>query len=225
MVAGCQLAALFGFFGRAGWLTTELEKFMARNYWTLIRSCLAGSMGALAVVLLAPATSAMADASLVRTNGEILVNTGDGFQKPMKPMALKGGDRMIAADQPMTLRAGDRVLVSAKSSAGLRYADGCEVPLKAGQLVTISTRSPCSFKACTPTASGGCAVLASNAASAAPGAISSAVPGAVTASSTTLVTVATAAAPAAIGAVTATVATLASGDGEKDEAVKKFASP
>jgi len=57
----------------------------------------------------------------------------------------------------MTLRQGDQVMVRSKSRAELHYGDGCKVPLSAGALVTIASRSPCAVKAACTT--GNCTVL------------------------------------------------------------------
>lgn len=139
-----------------------------------LKQHLIGMIAGIAAVITCNVSAALAGAELVRSQGTVLVNTGEGFQKSFAPMVLKHGARAIPADGPMSLKAGDRVLVSAHSSAELRYADGCRVPLTAKQMVTISTRSPCSYKACTPTASGGCTVLATNGLT---GALTGAIPG------------------------------------------------
>ena len=103
--------------------------------------------------------AAFASAKLIRADGPVLVNTGEGYQAPVRAMALKSGDRLVTADGPMTLKPGDRILMQKGASAEIRYSDGCRVPLIAGQFVRISRLSPCAVKACTPNGAGGCAVV------------------------------------------------------------------
>lgn len=102
---------------------------------------------------------AFASAELIRADGPVLVNTGEGYQAPVRAMALKSGDRLVAADGPMSLKPGDRILMQKGASAEIRYSYGCRVPLIAGQFVRISRLSPCAVKACTPNGAGGCAVV------------------------------------------------------------------
>jgi hypothetical protein len=77
----------------------------------------------------------------------------------VRAIALKSGDRLVAADGPMSLKLGDRILMQKGASAEIRYSDGCRIPLIAGQFVRISRLSPCAVKACTPNGAGGCAVV------------------------------------------------------------------
>ena len=77
-------------------------------------------------------TAANAAPKLIPVSGQIYVNQGSGF---------------LIATAPATLKTGDRIMVQAKSSAILAYSNGCSVPLTAGKVVTISSQSPCAFKA------------------------------------------------------------------------------
>ncbi|MCC2098045.1 MAG: hypothetical protein KDJ29_14195 [Hyphomicrobiales bacterium] len=128
----------------------------ARAGWKRLQGIAIAACMSSACLLLPGA--ALADAKLVHIEGTVLVNTGEGYQTPVQPMALKSGARTIQVDGPMSLKAGDRIMLRKSSSAELRYGDGCRVPLVAGQFFTISRVSPCAVKACTPGATG-CAVI------------------------------------------------------------------
>ncbi len=75
--------------------------------------------------------SAFAGAELSAIKGQVLVNSGAGY---------------VASSGASYLTPGTRIMVSPNSTAVLKFSDGCSVPLKSG-VVTIGSRSPCSFKA------------------------------------------------------------------------------
>jgi hypothetical protein len=72
--------------------------------------------------------SAAAAATVDSIKGRILLNRGDGFE-------------VLAA--PAEAKPGDRIMASTGGSAKLLYADGCEVDVRPGAVVTVGTKSPC----------------------------------------------------------------------------------
>ena len=90
------------------------------------------TLAAAAVTTVAMSGGAYAGAQLDPVRGVVLVNTGSGF---------------LPASGPVALKAGDRVMVNPESKANIAFADGCAVPVTAGQVVTISGASPCSARA------------------------------------------------------------------------------
>lgn len=84
-----------------------------------LASCLAG-------------TAAHASAQLSNVRGGVLINKGTGY---------------TAVSNSASLKVGDRVMVNPGSSATLSFGDGCSIPVRAGAIVTIGAKSPCSFKA------------------------------------------------------------------------------
>ena len=68
------------------------------------------------------------EAMLTGVEGTVLVNQGERFVNVHEATALK---------------AGDRVLLMSGASAGLAWADGCEMPLVAESMLSISAQSPC----------------------------------------------------------------------------------
>ena len=67
-------------------------------------------------------------AKLSGINGGISVNTGGGFQR------IRG----VA-----NLNPGDRIMAGPDGKAEIVYDDGCKVPVAPGQVVTVTTTSPC----------------------------------------------------------------------------------
>ena len=143
--------------------TTERARLglAMRNHGKQQKSGLAVAVLAAVTASAAILTSnvAFASAELLHADGPVLVNTGEGYQAPVRAMALKSGDRLVAAEGPMSLKPRDRILMQKGASTEIRYSDGCRVPLIAGQFVRISRLSPCAVKACTPNGAGGCAVV------------------------------------------------------------------
>lgn len=68
------------------------------------------------------------EAMLTDIEGTVLVNQGERFVNVHEATALK---------------AGDRVLVMSGASAGLVWADGCEMPLVSESMLSIGAESPC----------------------------------------------------------------------------------
>lgn len=68
------------------------------------------------------------EAVLTDIQGSVLVNQGERF---------------VNVHEATALNAGDRVLVMTGSSAGLVWADGCEMPLVAESMLGIGAESPC----------------------------------------------------------------------------------
>lgn len=87
--------------------------------------------GVFAFLVLSASTST-AETVLSNGKGVVMVNSGVGYR------AVSGAT---------SLKAGDRVMLNSGSSASLRFADGCRVPLQAGQVYTVSKASPCKFRA------------------------------------------------------------------------------
>lgn len=79
---------------------------------------LAGLMAMSTVAMAADATATLSD-----TQGTVLVNQGEMF---------------ITAMPGTALQAGDRVMVMEGGNAILTYADGCQLPVTAGSLVTVA---------------------------------------------------------------------------------------
>lgn len=67
-------------------------------------------------------------ATVTGLQGQVLVNTGNGFQQ------VQG---------TMQVGTGARVIVNQGGQASIQYEDGCNVPLNPGQLYTIAAASPC----------------------------------------------------------------------------------
>lgn len=88
------------------------------------------SVAALAAVLsVGPAIAASPQGQLKDISGTVYVSRGAGF---------------VQADRPVELYPGDRVMVSQDGSARISYyLAGCDVPLAATSLTTISTAAPC----------------------------------------------------------------------------------
>jgi len=53
------------------------------------------------------------------------------------------GERFVTVREPTALVSGDRVLLMSGASAGLVWADGCEMPLVAESMLSIAEQSPC----------------------------------------------------------------------------------
>lgn len=71
-----------------------------------------------------------ADAATVTPGtGQVLVNTGDGFE---------------AVSGPTTVGPGDTVMVYPGGSATISYGGGCSVSVEPGGVVSVSERPPCS---------------------------------------------------------------------------------
>jgi len=82
----------------------------------------------IAFALLVAATSYSWAATVTGVQGQVLVNSGNGF-RPVQG-AVQAGP-------------GARVVVNQGGQASVQYDDGCIVPLSAGQLYTIAAVSPC----------------------------------------------------------------------------------
>lgn len=81
-----------------------------------------------AFVLLAADVSAQSVATLSVVEGPITINQGEQF---------------IAARPSQSVKAGDRIMAADGSSATVTYADGCNLQIAAGTLVTLPATSPC----------------------------------------------------------------------------------
>lgn len=68
------------------------------------------------------------EAMLTDIEGTVLVNQGERF---------------VNVHEATALVAGDRVLLMSGASAGLVWADGCELPLVAESMLSIGAQSPC----------------------------------------------------------------------------------
>ena len=90
--------------------------------------CTSALVGAFSMAFIG---SAFAGAELSAIKGQVLVNSGAGY---------------VASSGVSDLKSGTRIMVSPNSTAVLKFSDGCSVPLNAG-VVTIGSKSPCSFKA------------------------------------------------------------------------------
>ena len=53
------------------------------------------------------------------------------------------GERFVNVHEATALKAGDRVLLMSGASAGLVWADGCEMPLVPESMLSIADQSPC----------------------------------------------------------------------------------
>lgn len=82
----------------------------------------------IALAMLVAATSHSWAATVTGLQGQVLVNTGNGFRP------LQGS---------MQVGTGGRVIVNQGGQASIQYEDGCSVPLNPGQLYTIAAASPC----------------------------------------------------------------------------------
>lgn len=83
-------------------------------------------------------------ASVEPTQGQVLINRGDGYK------GLSG---------PTSGQPGDTVMANAGGSAVITYEDGCKVTVDPGAVVAIEAKSPCDGVTTTTFAIGG-AVLA-----------------------------------------------------------------
>ena len=79
---------------------------------------------AVSIFLGFPASAATLDS----IKGTVLINRGEGF-------------RPLAGTAQANI--GDTIMVSPGSSARVVYPDGCPVPVKPGQILTIAAESPC----------------------------------------------------------------------------------
>lgn len=82
----------------------------------------------IAFALLVSVTSYASAATVTGLQGQVLVNTGNGF-RPVQGAIQVG--------------TGARVIVNQGGQASIQYDDGCSVPLNPGQLYTIAAASPC----------------------------------------------------------------------------------
>ena len=76
-------------------------------------------------------SSAAGAASLSEVRGQVLVNTGSGFQ----PAGAGAG-----------VSPGTAVMVKGRGSAALSYDDGCVVKVASGAVITVSKMSPCASR-------------------------------------------------------------------------------
>lgn len=87
------------------------------------------ALAAVGVMIAGPALAADASvAQLGAIKGTVLVSQNG---------------KMVAAATAGSLKAGDRVVVSANSTAVVKFADGCTVSLKPAAMVTLGSKSPC----------------------------------------------------------------------------------
>jgi hypothetical protein len=84
----------------------------------------AGAMLALVV----SAGAASADARLEGIKGPVSVNSGEGFQPVLGPVALRPGDKVMAD------RGGGAVIA---------YGGNCNIAVKPGSVVAVSANPPC----------------------------------------------------------------------------------
>jgi hypothetical protein len=83
-----------------------------------------------AALLILPATALAA--TLQSINGEVLVDSGGGFN---------------VVSGPVTLNPGDTVIANPGSSAQIVYDNGCTVPVQPGAVVAVHAQPPCSTEA------------------------------------------------------------------------------
>jgi hypothetical protein len=81
-----------------------------------------------AVIITAFAVAPSLAASVIPTDGQVLVNQGSGFKE---------------ISSPLELRAGDTVVLKPGSSASIKYSSNCIVPVVLGQVVTVAAKAPC----------------------------------------------------------------------------------
>ena len=79
-------------------------------------------------VLTSSSSWAATGATVVPSQGAVLVNKGNGFSQIKKPVKL---------------RVGNSVMVGPEGSALVAYADGCQVKVQPGAVTTIAALSPC----------------------------------------------------------------------------------
>jgi hypothetical protein len=79
-------------------------------------------------VLTGSSSWAATGATVVPSQGTVLVNKGSGFNQIKKPVKL---------------RVGNSVMVGPEGSALVAYGDGCQVNVKPGAVTTIAALSPC----------------------------------------------------------------------------------
>jgi hypothetical protein len=95
----------------------------------MIRNYAKSSLATVALIGLFAVSQVATAAELVKLEGKVSVNSGDGFQ-PGK--------------QGMVLKAGDQILVGKDSAASLVYADpGCVFDVPEATVVTVSDVGPC----------------------------------------------------------------------------------
>jgi hypothetical protein len=78
------------------------------------------------------AMAADGGATVGSVNGVVRMNTGSGYG---------------SASEGAALRPGDTVMAMSDASSVIRYADGCNVEVKAGSVVTVQKVSPCAVAA------------------------------------------------------------------------------
>jgi hypothetical protein len=79
-------------------------------------------------VLTASSSWAATTATVLPSQGAVMINSVNGFRQIKKPVKLKvGGSVMVAPD----------------GLAMIAYADGCQVDVKPGAVTTIAPLSPC----------------------------------------------------------------------------------
>lgn len=92
------------------------------------RAVIVGLLG-LSFALGASAQDVPADNSaILKFQGKVSANRGDGFVPALKKMSLKPGDRLM---------------VQAKSKAWVKFDDDCEYEIEENRIVTIPERSTC----------------------------------------------------------------------------------
>jgi len=95
----------------------------------MIRNFARSSLATLALLGIISVSHSALAAELVKLEGKVSVNRGDGFEP---------------AKQGMVLKAGDKVLVGEDAAASLIYADpGCVFEIAPASVVTVSEVGPC----------------------------------------------------------------------------------
>lgn len=94
-------------------------------------------MKALPTLLVAAMFAASSVSASEATAPEALLTNIDGT------VLINQGERFVNVHEATALVSGDRVLVMTGGSAGLVWADGCEMPLVAETMLSISAQSPC----------------------------------------------------------------------------------
>lgn len=82
----------------------------------------------IAFAILASVISSSWAATVTGVQGQILLNTGDGFRLVQGSVQVGPGARIVA---------------NQGGEGSIQYDDGCSVPLTPGQLYTIAAASPC----------------------------------------------------------------------------------
>jgi hypothetical protein len=82
----------------------------------------------LASVLCCASATSTWGAMVLPSQGEVYINSGTGFN---------------VVGTPTEVQVGDKVIVSPQGQAMVSFADGCNIPVGAGQILVVGQASPC----------------------------------------------------------------------------------